>query len=447
MELLCIGLSHRTAPLSVRERLALPESKQAELLLRLAQVPTEALLVSTCNRVELYLAAPDAARARARAHEELEALGGPETLAHLYEHLGEAALVHLFRVASSLDSMVLGEAQILGQVKEAFERSQGAGAVRGELTRVCSAAFGCAKRVRTETAIGRAATSMASAAVSLASKVFDGLSGKTVLLVGAGEMSELAARHLKQAGASRLLVCNRTLARAEALAVEVGGTARPFEELFTLLVSADVVVCGTASPVPLFTRENVGAVGKARRHRPLFMVDLAVPRDIAPEVSELEWVTAYDVDDIQKFVAENAAARAEEAQKAGMLVAQEVARFVRERAVRDGVPVLARLRQRAESIARAEVERTLVAMGDGLTDKQRKSIEAMGRAIVNKLLHEPTARLRAGGPEHEGNRLAGAAAELFGLDEVPSPNGASSPRGVEFQGSNVVANVLATGGK
>jgi glutamyl-tRNA reductase len=439
MELLCIGLSHRTAPLAVRERLALSEPRQVELLQRLAQAPNEALLVSTCNRVELYVAAPEAGQAREKALEELRQLGGPEALEHLYEHRGEAALVHLFRVASSLDSMVLGEAQILGQVKEAFERGQGAGAVRGELTRACAAAFGCAKRVRTETAIGRAATSMASAAVSLASKVFDGLKGKTVLLVGAGEMAELAARHLQHAGATHLLVCNRTLSRAEALAAEVGGKARPFEELFSLLGAADVVVCSTASPVPLFTKENVAAVGKARKHRPLFMVDLAVPRDIAPEVGELEWVHAYDVDDIQKFVADNAAARAEEAQKAGVLVAQEVARFARERAVRDGVPVLARLRQHADQIARSEVERTLTSIGEGLNDKQRKSIEAMARAIVNKLLHEPTARLRMVGSEHEGNRLAGAAAELFGLEEAPPRTSAGGP--------NVVINVVAQGGK
>jgi len=435
MEFLCIGLSHRTAPLGVRERLALPEARQVELLQRLAQSPNEAFLVSTCNRVELYLAAPDMNRVRESARGELQELGGPETLEHLYEHRGEDALVHLFRVAASLDSMVLGEAQILGQVKEAFEKGQGVGAVRGELTRVCAAAFGCAKRVRTETAIGRAATSMASAAVSLASKVFDGLRDKTVLLVGAGEMAELAARHLKQAGATKLLVANRTLARAEALAAEVGATARPYEELFTLLTAADVVVCSTASPVPIFTKENVGAVAKARKHRTLFMVDLAVPRDIAPEVGELDWVHAYDVDDIQKFVADNAAARAEEAQKAGVLVAQEVARFVRDRAVRNGVPVLAQLRQRGEAIARAEVERTLSTIGDGLTDKQRKSVEAMARAIVNKLLHEPTARLRAVGPEHEGNRLAGAAAELFGLEEAPGSTGTAGP------------NVVANGGK
>ncbi|QSQ27807.1 glutamyl-tRNA reductase [Pyxidicoccus parkwayensis] len=427
MELVCIGLSHRTAPLTVRERLALSEHRQVEVLQRLAQAPVEALWVSTCNRVEVYLAAPDAAVAKQRVVEEMQSLGGPEALDHLYEHRGENALVHLFRVAGSLDSMVLGEAQILGQVKDAFERGQGAGAVRGELTRACAAAFSCAKRVRTETAIGRASTSMAAAAVQLASKVFDGLRGKTVLVVGAGEMGELAARHLKQAGATKLFITNRTLARAEALATEVGGTARPFEELFALLTAADVVVCSTASPVPLFTKENVGAVGKARKGRPLFMVDLAVPRDIDPGVGQLDGVHAYDVDDIQKFVADNAAARAEEAQKAGVLVAQEVARFVKERALREGTPVLARLRQRAEAIARAEVERTLGALGDGLNEKQRKSIEAMGRAIVNKLLHEPTSRLRAVGPEGEGNRLAGAAAELFGLLELEEPAEAPAP--------------------
>jgi len=426
MELICIGLSHETAPQDVRERFALAEPKQVELLQRLAQAPTEALLVSTCNRVELYLTSPDLAQAATRAREELSRVGGPESLQHLYEHHGAGALEHLFRVASSLDSMVLGEAQILGQVKESFELGQSAGAVRGGLTRVCAAAFSCAKRVRTETAIGRSATSMASAAVSLATKVFDQLSDKTALVVGAGEMGELAARNLKNAKVGRLIITNRTLARAEALAAEIGGTtARPFEELPALLKEADVVVCSTASPVPIFTKENVGAVGRSRRFRPLFMVDLAVPRDIDPDVSQLDWVTAYDVDDIQKFVAENAAARVEEAQKAGVLVIQEVSRFMRDRAVREGVPVLARLRQRAEQIAKTEVEKTLAAVGEGLTDKQRKSIEAMGRAIVNKLLHEPTAKLRAVGPEkEEGNRLAGAAAELFGLLDEPAPSAA-----------------------
>jgi glutamyl-tRNA reductase len=414
VELLCIGLSYRTAPLTVRERLALPEEEQVALLRRLGQAPGEALLISTCNRVELYLATPDVDRAREQAREELGRLGGPEVLGQLYEHQGEAALTHLFRVASSLDSMVLGEAQVLGQVKDALEHSHAAGTVHGELSRMFAAAFRCAKRVRTETAIGMAATSMASAAVALASKAWDGLAERTVLVVGAGEMSALAARHLRRAGVGRLVVVNRTLARAEALASEVGGTARPLEELFTLLASADVVVSGTSSPVPLFNRENVAPVLETRQ-RPLVMVDLAVPRDIAPEVGSMKRVRVLDVDDIQRFVLENAAARAEEARKAETLVAGEVARFMRERAVRDGVPVLSRLRQRADTIARAEVERTLATLGETLSDKQRKSVEAMARAIINKLLHEPTARLRAVGTEREDALLAHTTAELFGL--------------------------------
>ncbi|WP_084609853.1 glutamyl-tRNA reductase [Archangium violaceum] len=414
MELLCIGLSYRTAPLTVRERLAMPGEQQVELLRRLGQVPAEALLISTCNRVELYLASPDMARARQRAREELGGMGGPEVLGLLYEHRGEAALTHLFRVASSLDSMVLGEAQVLGQVKDALEHSQAAGTVHGELSRMFAAAFRCAKRVRTETAIGMAATSMASAAAALASKAWDGLGERTVLVVGAGEMSALAARHLRRAGVGRLVVVNRTLARAESLAAEVGGTARPLEELFTLLASADVVVSGTSSPVPLFTRENVAPALEGRQ-RPLVMVDLAVPRDIAPEVGSMKRVRVLDVDDIQRFVLENAAARAEEARKAEALVSEEVARFMRERAVRDGVPVLSRLRQHADTIARAEAERTLSSLGDSLSEKQRKSVEAMARAIINKLLHEPTARLRAVGTAQEDVLLARVTAELFGL--------------------------------
>ncbi len=415
MEFLCIGLSYRTATLAVRERLALPCVRQVELLQRLAQAPTEALLLSTCNRVELYLASPDMAQARERAREELRLLAGDEVLTHLYERSGEAALAHLFRVASSLESLVLGEAQVLGQVKSALARSQEAGAAREELTRVLAAAFRCAKRVRTETAIGRSATSMASVAVSLAGKSLGGLAGKTALLVGAGEMAELTARHLRQAGVRHLLVCNRTLSRAELLAEEVGGTARPFEELHALLEPADVVVCGTASPLPLFTRETVALAMPARQGRPLVMVDLAVPRNIAPDVSGLEQVHAYDVDGIQQFVTENVAVRAGEARKAETLVTQEVERFLGERRVRHGVPVLARLRQHAEEIARAEVERTLSSMGEELSEQQRKRIEAMARAIVNKLLHGPTARLRMAGPVPDDNRLAGAAAELFGL--------------------------------
>lgn len=444
MELLCVGLSHKTAPLAVRERLALTPERQAELLQTLARVG-EAMLVSTCNRVELYIAPSDAVTAREAVLGVLSSYGGDDALPHLYEHRADAALVHLFRVASSLDSMVLGEAQILGQVKDAFELAQKSGSVKGDLGRACQAAFAAAKRVRTETSIGRAATSMASAAVEMAAKVFGDLKGRTVLVVGAGEISELAGKHLANAGASRILITNRTFERAQALAVELRAEARRFEELPALLVEADVIVTSTASPTPIFTRESVGASLKARRHRPLFMVDLAVPRDIAADVNKLNNVYAYDVDDIQQVISENSAARASEAARAEVMIAEEVSRFARDRAVREQTPVLQQLRAHAEQIARAEVDKTLSALGPNLTDKQKRSVEAMGRAIVNKLLHEPTTKLRAVSEnEDENQRLSGAAAELFGLSaQAAAEKNAAAQAAGEVEQDPVVAGATA----
>jgi glutamyl-tRNA reductase len=421
MELLCLGLSHKSAPIGVRERLALSAEHQEQVLRSLCAAPAEAMVLSTCNRVEFYLVAADLQRAKGAALEEICARIGSESTEHLYEHRGDAALVHLFRVACSLDSMVVGEAQILGQVKEAFELAQRVGAAGGELTRACSAAFTAAKRVRSETGIGRAPVSMASAAVELAEKIFGGLSGKTVLMVGAGEIAELTVKHLHSAGASQIVIVNRTPQRAEALASILGATARPFEELPALLIAADMVISSTASPTPVFTPETVSPVLKSRRFRPLFMLDIAVPRDIAPEVNQLDGVYAYDVDDIQKVVVENTATRGAEAEKAEALIAEEIAKFVRARSVRDGVPVLALLRARADQIARAELEKTLSNLGEGLSEKQRRSIESMATAIINKLLHLPTAKLREASLEEGVSRLAGAAAELFGLEETPAP--------------------------
>jgi glutamyl-tRNA reductase len=420
--LICFGVSHKTAPVALRERLAISEERQSEVLHRVGASPAEALFVSTCNRVELYrfglgeeLAEP--------LREELLALGGEEVLGHAYLHRGEAALLHLFRVASSLDSMVVGEPQILGQVKDAFEFAKGVGAARAELGRVFAAAFSSAKRVRTETDVGRAATSMAAVAVQLARKIFGSLEGKTVLLVGAGEMSELAGRHLVTAGAHRLQVTNRTPARAEALARLLAGTAVAFESLQEALSAADVVVCSTASPAPIITRELVAGTLRARRHRPLFLVDLAVPRDVEPEVNGLDNVYAYDVDDIQKVLAENTALRTDAAARAEALVAEDVARFVRERALRDSVPVLAQLRARAEAIRKAELERALANLPTPLTSAQQEVVTAMTSAIVNKMLHQPTVKLRALLPGEPGSPLADAVAELFGLDPASRRNG------------------------
>jgi len=421
-ELLCLGLSHQTAPVAVRVQLALAPEQQEQLLRQLSTHRAEAMLVSTCNRVEFYLVAVDVQQAKTAVVDEISARAGAAATAHIYEHHGDAALVHLFRVSSSLDSMVVGEAQILGQVKDAFELAQRVGAAGGELTRVCSAAFAAAKRVRSETGIGRAPVSMASAAVELAEKVFGGLTGKSVMMVGAGEIAELTVKHLRSAGASEIIIANRTQQRAEALAADLGAVAKPFEALPMLLVNADVVITSTASPTPLFTPESVGPALKSRRFRPLFMLDIAVPRDIAPEINQLAGVYAYDVDDIEKVVADNSAARGAEADKAEALIAEEIAKFVRTRSVRDGVPVLALLRARADQIARAELEKTLSHLGEGLSEKQRRSIEAMAIAIINKLLHQPTAKLREASLEEGISRLAGAAAELFGLEETPSPS-------------------------
>jgi glutamyl-tRNA reductase len=411
--LVCVGLSHHTAPLDVRERLALPDERQTELLQAMAQAPAEALLISTCNRVELYVVGPGT-DLHERTRTALAGAAGHDLAPFLYSHHGEAAVLHLFRVAASLDSMVLGEPQILGQVKDAFEQAQRLGAARGELARICGAAFGSAKRVRTETELGRAATSMASAAVEMARHVFDGLDGKTVLLVGAGEMAELSGKHLVAAGAAKVLVANRTFERAEALAASLRGQAVPFDRLEESLVLADVVVCTTASPKPVITRENVSRVLKPRKHRPLFLVDLAVPRDVEPEVQTLDGVYAFDVDDIQKVIAENQAARAAAAGRAEVVVAEEVARYIRQRAVREQVPVLAQLRARAEQIRRAELERAIGNLPAPLTADQVRVIEAMTSAIVNKMLHQPTAKLRA--VQAGESELADAAAELFGLD-------------------------------
>jgi len=418
--LVCVGLSHHTAPVNVRERLALPDERQTELLQAMAQAPAEALLISTCNRVELYVVGPgDDLQDRTRA--ALARAAGDDLLPYLYAHRGEAAVLHLFRVAASLDSMVLGEPQVLGQVKDAFEQAQRLGAARGELTRICAAAFGSAKRVRTETDLGRAATSMASAAVVMARHVFDGLDGKTVLLVGAGEMAELCGKHVLSARASRVLVTNRTFERAEALSASLGGQAVPFERMEESLVLADMVVCTTASPAPLITREKVARVLKPRRHRPLILVDLAVPRDVDPDVSTLDGVYAFDVDDIQKVVDQNQAARTAAAASAEVLVSEEVGRYIRQRAVREQVPVLAQLRARAEQIRRAELERAMANLSSPLGPEQLKVIEAMTSAIVNKMLHQPTARLRA--VEAGDSELADAAAELFGLDGTPRKAG------------------------
>ncbi|HEY3452142.1 MAG TPA: glutamyl-tRNA reductase [Myxococcales bacterium] len=416
-----VGLSHKTAPVEVREKLAFgPQLPQVLGELRALDGVEELLLVSTCNRVEAYLFG--AADSGERVRTWLVGRAGEAVGKVLYQRRGGEAIKHLFRVSSSLDSMVLGEPQILGQVKDAFAAAQDAGTLGGAVGGAAQAAFATAKRVRTETAIGSAPVSMASAAVELAKKIFGTLEGRAILLVGAGKMSELTAKHLAGNG-TRVLVTNRTFSRGEELAAKVGGKALPWDQLPQLLTEADIVVSSTAAPRPVLTVPMLQTAIKARKWRPLFLVDLAVPRDIEEGAGKIENVYAYDVDDLQSVVQEGKSSREEEAKKAEQIVAQEVQRFLKGRQVRDQLPVLAALRLRADEIARAEAERTMANCGDELSPKQRKSIEAMGKAIVNKLLHGATVQLRDAGqrsPE-EAAALAQVVAQLFDLDPHAAP--------------------------
>lgn len=416
-ELFLVGLSHKSAPIEVRERVALTGDALKAALgeLRGMEGVGEALVISTCNRVEVFVHAADGEAARRFFTERT-----PRAAEHLYAKHGAEAVRHLFRVSASLDSMVLGEQQILGQVKEAYGLASAAGAAGSFLSRLCNRAFATAKRVRTETDIGRGATSMSQVAVELVAKIFGDLKGRIVLLVGAGKMGALSAKALTVLGADRILVTNRSPERGLALATQVGGNFRDFAELQRLLAEADVVIVSTGAPTFVLTRDMILQARKARRHRSLCLIDLSVPRNVDPACADLGDVFAYDVDDMERVVASSKDARAGEAIRAEGIVEAEVMAFAREREARAALPVLAQLRRHAEQIARAEAERTLAQVGGKLDEKGRKSVEAMAQAIVNKLLHGPTSRLKEAASSGD-SALPGAAAELFGIENEPGP--------------------------
>jgi glutamyl-tRNA reductase len=412
-EIFLVGLSHKSAPIEVRERVALSGDglKSALHELRHMDGVQEAFVISTCNRVEVYV--------RARADEPARRFFTSRTAEasdHLYVKGGVDAVRHLFRVASSLDSMVVGEQQVLGQVKEAYGLASAAEAAGSYISRLCNHAFATAKRVRTETDIGKGATSMSQVAVELVEKIFGDLRGRAILLAGAGKMGALSAKALADLGADRILVTNRSSERGLALAHQVKGSFREWDELPHLLVEADVVIVSTGAPSYVLGRDMVHAAMKARRQRSLCLIDLAVPRNVDPATGRLPDVFAYDVDDMEKVVETTHEARKGEALRAEAIVEAEVMAFAKERETRAALPVLSQLRRRAEAIARAEAERTLAQVGGKLDDKGKRSVEAMAQAIVNKLLHGPTARLKEAASSGDGT-LADAAAELFGIEE------------------------------
>jgi len=413
------GMNHRTAPVDVREQLALEEEKVREILAELSGrgLLEELMILATCNRVEVYgvAAAPGEARSAAFTR-----LGSQRGLAWrdleplLYTVTGDEAALHAFRVAASLDSMVLGEPQILGQVKDAFALAQSAGTAGPILHALMSQAFNAAKRVRTETEIGRLAVSISYAAVELARKIFDGLEGKAALLVGAGEMSELAARHLIDNGTLPLYVANRTWSRAQELARGLGGVAVPFEQLEATLPLVDIVITSTAAREPIVTAEHARRALQARRGRPLFFIDIAVPRNVDPAVNDLENAFCYDIDDLRSVVESNLKERQREALRAQALLEREVSKFSTRLQQLEVVPTIVSLREKLESIRRAELERALGRL-PGAAEETRRVMEALSQAIVNKVLHAPMVKLKDSSRAGHGRRWTEMISELFGL--------------------------------
>jgi len=419
MALFATGLSHKNAPVDLREQLALDEDKLRELLRDVLAAGTlrEAVIVSTCNRVELYGVAEAPGAARAAAFARLCRHRGVDPAAVeavLYTHEEEDAIRHAFRVAASLDSMMIGEPQILGQVKDAFALAQACETVGPALHTLFTQAFAVAKRVRTETEIARHAVSVSFAAVELAKKIFAGLGGRAVLLLGAGKMGELAAKHLVEQGAFPIYVVNRTWTRAQEMARALSGTAVPFDDLVTALAAVDIVVTSTGAPTPIVTREMVARVMHGRGARPLFFIDIAVPRDVERGVDALEDVYCYDIDDLKQVVDANIRERMREAQRAEALVDREVAKFKARLGDVEVIPTIVSLRERVEEIRRGEVKKTLARLSDA-SPETRAAIEALSTAIVNKLLHAPITKLRESSRAGSHRSWLEVVHELFGL--------------------------------
>jgi len=423
MRILLIGLNHRSAPIAVRERLAVGEGELGDVLraLQAHDAIREVALLSTCNRVEVTVVTHDPEDAISAVHEWMAKRAGIELAAllpHLYRHLDGEAVRHLFAVAAGLDSLVLGEPQILGQVKVAYEHACAAGSAGHVLHRLYQAAFAAAKRARTETAIGKEPVSIASCAVDLARRIFGDLSGKRVLLIGAGEMAELAATHLKSAGCSDLLIANRTLARAEALAAELGGHALSLDEVPSWLEAVDIVISSTGSPRYLLTPQIVRpALARRSIGRPLFLIDIAAPRDIDPRVGELDDVYLYDIDDLDQVAEQNRNARRAEAERAQAIIAEEAERFFAWLRSLEAVPLIRAIQRRAESILSSELARARTKGLASLSEDELAAVERTMRGVVKKLLHPALAELKHLPEDIEGDLLLGAAARLFGIEE------------------------------
>jgi len=388
-----LGLNHKTAPVALREKVAFSEDRLVAALraLRQERGVAEVVILSTCNRTEVYWAGSasgaELSQWLERHHDE-----AVDLTASVYVHQEKHAVEHAFNVASGLDSMVLGEAQILGQLKNAYRIAQETGSTGPHLNKLFQAAFSAAKRVRSETQIGANAVSLASATVSLARRMYSDFSAHTALMIGAGEMIALTARHFAAAGVKRIVIANRTLNNAQSLAAEISGYAVDLSHLDKELTEADIVVSCTASPAPLITKAAAAAAVRTRRHRPIFMVDLAVPRDIDPAVAELEDVYLFSIDDLQQLVDENRQQREVAAGDAKVVISEEVARFLQDARAKEAGPAIRALRQQADAIRQQTLEQAQRMVSAGKSTDE--AMEFLANTLTNRLLHAPTQALR-----------------------------------------------------
>ena len=423
MRIVHVGLNHKTAPVELRERAAVPEAEIAPLLKRMLEAPPvrEAALLSTCNRVEFTLVTHDPDAAIALVHDwfaEVSELPLEAVAEHLYSHASENAVRHLFAVATGLDSLVLGEPQILGQVKSAYDRALAAGTAGHVLHRLFQATFAAAKRARTETDIGRQAVNISSCAVELARRIFGDLTGKRVMLVGAGEMAELAARHLKGNGVGDILVANRTLERARRLAAEFDGHALTLDQLDEYLDAADIVISSTAASTYVLLPDQVARAMEKRRQRPMFLVDIAVPRDIDPRIDEMDGVYLYDVDDLQQVVQGNLEHRERAAAEARALLEEDVAEFLAWLKSLESVPLIRQIQEKMEQLRREELAKARYL--NQLDETQREAVERFSRALMKRFMHPTLKALKKLPEDMEGDLFMGAARVLFDLDETAS---------------------------
>ncbi len=410
MTLKLIGVNHKTAPIALREKIAIGRDELAESTRALAATPgvTECMIVSTCNRVELLAVAEDPETSVAPFLSRQFGIDAAVLSPHLYEYHDKEAVSHLFHVAASLDSMVVGEPQILGQVKEAFAVARAAGTVSGQLEHLLQGAFAAAKKARSETGIGSNSVSIASVAVDLARKIFGSLQGRTVFLVGAGKMSELAARHLVQQGAGAILVSNRTAERARRMAEELHGTVVPevinYDQLYEAASRADIVISSTGAPHPIFRPEHGHAFMHQRRSRPMFFIDIAVPRDVDPEMNKIDGIFVYDIDDLQQVAAAHMEERSRQAVDAETIIAVEVERFQQRQRTVNAAPAIVALQRKAEEIRITEIQRIHSRLGT-LTADQLAAVEALTRGLVNKFLHPPMQALKQAARDGDSVRL------------------------------------------